>query len=103
MARKTKSLPVPVEPIPEPIPAKSRKGFAAMDPKRQRELASQGGKAVPDSKRSFSRDPDLASRAGRKGGLSVRAETRSFYRDHDLASEAGRKGGLAVQRKRKEG
>jgi uncharacterized protein len=90
-------MPRKAKPIPatEPIPTKPLRGFAAMDPKRQRELAVQGGRSVPDSKRSFSRDPELASRAGRKGGQSVRSENRSFSRDHALAAEAGRKGGLA--------
>lgn len=40
-----------------------------MDKERQRELAVQGGKAVADKNRSFSRDPELAREAGRKGGL----------------------------------
>lgn len=46
----------------------SRRGFASMDPERQRELARKGGASVPASKRSFSKDRDLASTAGRKGG-----------------------------------
>jgi uncharacterized protein len=87
--------PIPHSKQPIPVPSKPRKGFAAMDPKRQLELARAGGKAVPDSKRSFSRDHDLASRAGRKGGQAVRPETRSFSRDHAFAAEAGRKGGHA--------
>jgi general stress protein YciG len=47
---------------------KSRRGFAAMDPEKQREIARRGGAAVPPDKRSFSQDSDLASAAGRKGG-----------------------------------
>ena len=46
----------------------SRRGFAAMDPQKQREIASKGGKSVPSEKRSFSQNRDLASEAGRKGG-----------------------------------
>jgi len=45
-------------------------GFASMDPKRQRELSSRGGKAVDPSKRAFSVDRKLAVRAGRIGGQS---------------------------------
>jgi uncharacterized protein len=71
----------------------SNRGFAAMDEERQREIASEGGKSVPDEKRSFSKDPELAREAGRKGGESVPDEKRSFSKDPELASEAGRKGG----------
>jgi len=49
------------------------RGFASMDPKRQREIASRGGKAVDPSKRSFSVDRKLAVRAGRIGGQSTAA------------------------------
>lgn len=47
---------------------KARKGFAAMDPEKQREIARRGGAAVPAEKRSFSQDRSLAADAGRKGG-----------------------------------
>jgi general stress protein YciG len=46
----------------------SRGGLAAMDKVRQREIARKGGASVPDEKRSFSQDRDLAAAAGRKGG-----------------------------------
>ncbi len=74
---------------------KSSRGFASMDPEKQRAIARKGGQSVPDEKRSFSQNPDLAARAGRKGGQSVNPAKRSFSRDHSLASEAGRKGGHA--------
>ncbi|MBB4039835.1 general stress protein YciG [Microvirga flocculans] len=48
----------------------SRRGFACMDPEKQREIASRGGKSVPAEKRSFSQNRDLAAQAGRKGGLA---------------------------------
>lgn len=56
----------------------SNRGFASMDQERQRQIASMGGKAVPDSKRSFSQNRELAAQAGRKGGQSVPGEKRSF-------------------------
>jgi uncharacterized protein len=74
---------------------KTRRGFAAMDPERQRAIARKGGQSVPDEKRSFSQNPELAAKAGRKGGQNVNPVKRSFSRDHTLASEAGRKGGHA--------
>src|SRR5262245_52618584 len=73
----------------------SNRGFASMDAERQREIASMGGKAVPDSKRSFSQNRRLAAEAGRKGGQSVPDEKRSFSQNRELAAEAGRKGGQA--------
>jgi general stress protein YciG len=74
---------------------KSARGFASMDPEKQRAIARKGGQSVPTEKRSFSQSPELAARAGRKGGQSVAPNKRSFSRDHTLASEAGRKGGHA--------
>ena len=47
---------------------KSNRGFAAMDPEKQRAIARKGGESVPDHKRSFSRNHELAAAAGRKGG-----------------------------------
>src|SRR6185369_9823520 len=73
----------------------SNRGFASMDAERQREIASMGGKAVPDSKRSFSQNRRLAAEAGRKGGQSVPGSKRSFSQNRSLAAEAGRKGGQA--------
>lgn len=52
----------------------SRRGFASMDPEKQRAIASQGGKSVPAEKRSFSQNRDLASAAGRKGGQASHNE-----------------------------
>ncbi|KAM5350177.1 hypothetical protein ACJ41O_006682 [Fusarium nematophilum] len=41
-------------------------GFASMDPDKQREIASEGGKA---SSGSFEPSSEKAKEAGRKGGL----------------------------------
>jgi uncharacterized protein len=73
----------------------SHRGFASMNAERQRQIASMGGKAVPDAKRSFSQNRRLAAEAGRKGGQSVPDEKRSFSQHPELAAEAGRKGGQA--------
>lgn len=56
------------------IPPKAKRGFAAMDPERQRQLARLGGQSVPADKRSFASNPALARAAGRKGGLAERAK-----------------------------
>jgi general stress protein YciG len=60
---------------PQKMPA--RRGFAAMDKERQREIARKGGASVPDEKRSFSQDRDLAAAAGRKGGEASHGGGRS--------------------------
>lgn len=44
------------------------RGFAAISPERQREIARKGGQSVPADKRSFSQDRALAAAAGKKGG-----------------------------------
>lgn len=74
-------------------PVKSNRGFASMDPARQREIASKGGHGVPPEKRSFSKNRQLAAAAGKKGGEAVPAGERSFSQNRELAAAAGRKGG----------
>ena len=54
----------------------SRRGFAAMDPERRREIAKRGGASVPGEKRSFAQNRDLAADAGRKGGAASRGGGR---------------------------
>ena len=76
----------------EEMKKKSTRGFASMDPEKQRAIARKGGESVPSDKRSFSKNPDLAAAAGRKGGTHVDPNKRSFARNPQLASEAGRKG-----------
>ena len=39
----------------------SKRGFASMDPERQREIARKGGASVPSEKRSFSQDRTMAA------------------------------------------
>jgi uncharacterized protein len=73
----------------------SNRGFASMDAEKQRAIASKGGQSVPNEKRSFSQNRELAAQAGRKGGQNVSDENRSFSRNRDLAAQAGRKGGQA--------
>lgn len=72
---------------------KVKRGFAAMDPEKQREIASRGGTALPNEKRSYAKNKKLAQASGRKGGKNVAPENRSFSRNKELAREAGRKGG----------
>jgi hypothetical protein len=57
-------------------PIASRRGFAALDPERRREIARRGGASVPGDKRSFAQNRDLAANAGRKGGTTSRGGGR---------------------------
>lgn len=79
---------------------KTRRGFGAMDPAKQRALAVLGGKSVPRSKRTFSQDLELAAAAGRKGGNSVSPKNRAFSTNRNLAVSAGAKGGKATHARR---
>jgi uncharacterized protein len=74
---------------------KSKRGFASMDPEKQRAIARKGGQSVPAERRSFSQNAALAAAAGRKGGQSVDPAKRAFSKDPTLASKAGVKGGHA--------
>lgn len=47
---------------------KSRRGFAAMSPDRQREIASQGGRAAHQQGVAHEWSADEARAAGKKGG-----------------------------------
>lgn len=47
---------------------KSKRGFAAMDEDKQREIASKGGKAAHESGNAHEFDSNEAREAGRKGG-----------------------------------
>ncbi|HEU0027808.1 MAG TPA: KGG domain-containing protein [Ktedonobacterales bacterium] len=49
-----------------------RRGFAAMDPKKQREIASKGGRAAHLHGTAHEWDSNEARQAGRKGGASGR-------------------------------
>ena len=48
----------------------SNRGFASMDPVRQRQIASKGGKSQGKATNpgNFANDRDKARRAGKKGG-----------------------------------
>ena len=66
----------------------SRRGFAAMDTQKQREIASKGGRAAHQSGRAHEFTSEEAREAGRKGGEAV-----SRNREH--MARIGREGGEA--------
>ncbi|ASN82374.1 KGG domain-containing protein [Deinococcus ficus] len=65
-----------------------RRGFAGMDPERQRQIASMGGRAAHESGNAHEFTSEEAREAGRKGGEAV-----SRNREHMAA--IGRRGGEA--------
>lgn len=52
----------------EPHRAKRGRGFASMDPEKQREIASKGGKAAHAKGTAHEFSSEEARKAGRKGG-----------------------------------
>ena len=67
---------------------RSGRGFASMDPERQRQIASLGGRAAHRSGRAHEFSPEEARRAGRKGGEAV-------SRDREHMAAIGSRGGRA--------
>lgn len=67
---------------------KSKRGFASMDPQRQKEIASKGGRAAHAKGTAHEWSRDEARVAGRKGGVVV-------SRDRDHMAMIGREGGEA--------
>ncbi len=64
----------------------SNRGFASMDEEKQREIASQGGKAAHEKGTAHEFSHEEAVEAGRKGGEAV-------SQDREHMSDIGRKGG----------
>lgn len=64
----------------------SKRGFASMDPDKQREIASEGGKAAHSKGTAHEFTSEEAREAGRKGGEAV-------SQDREHMAEIGREGG----------
>ena len=67
---------------------KSNRGFASMDPQRQREIASEGGRAAHEKGTAHEFTSEEAREAGRKGG-----QARSANRRAAMAAQNGGSGG----------
>lgn len=74
---------------------RSNRGFAAMSPERQKQIASEGGRAAHKQGVAHEWNSDEARKAGRKGGQIV-----SQNREH--MSEIGRRGGQRSGGRRKQ-
>ncbi len=55
----------------------SNRGFASMDPQRQREIASQGGRAAHEKGTAHEFSSEEARAAGRKGGQARSQNSRA--------------------------
>ena len=60
---------------------KAKRGFAAMDPDKQREIASKGGKAAQRKGKAHKWTREEAQAAGRKGG-SIRRRSKNTIQTH---------------------
>ncbi len=74
--KKPTELPAPEATEPqvtnEPAPRqKAKRGFAAISPERQREIARLGGKAAHAKGTAHEFTPEQAREAGRKGGIAA--------------------------------
>ena len=78
----------------QPPSKKSNRGFASMDPAKQREIASKGGRAAHEKGTAHQFSPNEAREAGRKGGGAV-------SQDRQHMAEIGRVGGQARGRKQR--
>ena len=83
-------------PMCDEKPRKSTLGFASMDPNRQKEIASKGGRAAHAKGTAHERSRDEARNAGKKGGEIV-------SRDRAHMASIGREGGGARSRNRRGG
>lgn len=77
-----------------------KQGFASMDPERQREIASKGGKAAHAKGTAHQFTSEEAREAGRKGGKAAHAKGTAHQFTSEEAREAGRKGGRASSQNR---
>lgn len=67
---------------------KSNRGFASMDPQRQREIASEGGRAAHEKGTAHEFTSEEAREAGRKGGMARSANRRNAMNQASGGSHA---------------
>ncbi|WP_332823598.1 KGG domain-containing protein [Ramlibacter sp.] len=68
---------------------KSNRGFASMDPQRQREIASEGGRAAHEKGTAHEFTSEEAREAGRKGGMARSANRRNAMNGGNSGSHGG--------------
>jgi general stress protein YciG len=62
------------------------RGFASMDPERQRQIASEGGKAAHQKGTAHEFTSEEAREAGRKGGMARSANRRNAMNAPSMGS-----------------
>ena len=72
--------------------AKEDRGFASMDPAKQREIASKGGKAAHQKGTAHEWTSEEARDAGRKGGIASHRRRREQMGGSDDTSGNGNMG-----------
>ncbi len=75
----------------------SGRGFASMDPEKQREIASKGGQASHESGHGHEFTSEEAREAGRKGGEASRGGTSSGNNPSGRNEQSGQRGGSSEQ------
>ena len=68
------------------------RGFAGMDPERQRQISSQGGKAAHQKGTAHEFDSNEAREAGRKGGMVSGGRRRAREQAQGRPSQTEREG-----------
>ena len=69
--------------------AKEDRGFASMDPAKQREIASKGGKAAHQKGTAHEWTSEEARDAGRKGGIASHRRRREQQGESPGADSSG--------------
>jgi general stress protein YciG len=72
---------------------KSNRGFASMDPQRQREIASEGGRAAHEKGTAHEFTSEEAREAGRKGGMARSANRRNAMNGGNSGNSGSHSGG----------
>jgi general stress protein YciG len=71
---------------------KSNRGFASMDPQRQREIASEGGRAAHEKGTAHEFTSEEAREAGRKGGQARSANRRNAMNSQSASNQSSGSG-----------
>jgi general stress protein YciG len=72
---------------------KSNRGFASMDPQRQREIASEGGRAAHEKGTAHEFTSEEAREAGRKGGMARSANRRNALNSQNSSASSSHASG----------
>ena len=77
--------------------AKEDRGFASMDPAKQREIASKGGKAAHQKGTAHEWTSEEARDAGRKGGIASHRRRREQLGGPSGSDETGTAGSESME------